>query len=592
METNNISLRNYIKRSMLINNDTNKVELELITRYEVCSIKVLNIIRNNIGGLDSRELKKILREEYYNPLIMKSTTCIIQSLYKLPSEGSITSIDRIKNLLTNLKLIGVPSLEGNVFKIGIENLNDVFVIKTPRNTKNNLTHELFVGLILTGMRKYVLNFSYTFAGFKCSRSFITDSSIISWCNTPELSTDFIVSEIIDPSISLTNFVETCLFEDFLNMFLQVLYSLDRAYKRYDFTHYDLHSGNVLLRKLYDKVYIPYFTENGTEYIKTNFIATIIDFGQSHIKYQGKSFGFYGLIQFGNNPESSFPMHDAYKLLITSMFYMKKADNLNCFNQSLKLLDFFDTKKSFEEYQFFIKYNENLAKVVIFDFIKYIRSYIPVPFITSKYPEDAKIFGCPETGGEDLCFPEDDKNFYERIGLTKNLYSDTIFEFYDLASRLKNQNKISELNKAKENFNYIEIIKNARNYLDLLYKEMRYLFLLNFVSIGFINIRNELQRKDYSNILYKIIYFYDLFQKTNIIIKAVEFTALEFKDIKLLNEINNIKIILSNNLYKKFYQLLDLIKIDADLIKNSPLKVIDEILYNTIIDFSNIIQKVI
>src|SRR5665811_2056631 len=130
---------------------------------------------------------------------------------------------------------------------------------------------------------------------------------------------------------------------------------------------DVYKRQVLIRTIEDEsdiFAIPYRTERGgIEYVNTDAIATIIDFGFSYIKVgtstwsakggrqaslatrersslgrshrtpdirkandvggdgEGKSYGRYGLEPWGVNAENKNPLHDAYKLLLSTMATM-------------------------------------------------------------------------------------------------------------------------------------------------------------------------------------------------------------------------------------------------------------------------------
>ena len=111
--------------------------------------------------------------------------------------------------------------------------------------------------------------------------------------------------------------------EFLQIYLQVLNPLNLAYKKFDFTHYDLHSENVLIQELPYPISIPFYHPDGrTLYLRTNFLARIIDYGTAHVKIEGQHFGVFRAENRGQIfPDRSFPMHDAYKLLLLLTFAM-------------------------------------------------------------------------------------------------------------------------------------------------------------------------------------------------------------------------------------------------------------------------------
>src|SRR5690606_31884194 len=98
---------------------------------------------------------------------------------------------------------------------------------------------------------------------------------------------------------------------------------------------DLHTNNVLVRESPDGpgtlVAIPYETEVGKiEYLLTPGIATVIDYGFSHImtSVQGRQehFGRSNLLPYSIFPDRPWPLHDAYKVLLFSLAQARYSGN--------------------------------------------------------------------------------------------------------------------------------------------------------------------------------------------------------------------------------------------------------------------------
>ena len=91
---------------------------------------------------------------------------------------------------------------------------------------------------------------------------------------------------------------------FLSIFLQIISSLEYAQNTLQFTHYDLHNENILLRRNNTKYTfsIPIF-DSVYEFEKPEFIATIIDFGFSSIRFQKDKIisNWYGFPKYGYYP---------------------------------------------------------------------------------------------------------------------------------------------------------------------------------------------------------------------------------------------------------------------------------------------------
>jgi hypothetical protein len=264
--------------------------------------------------------------------------CIINSIFysKLDDTNNII----IKKYINNLQKINTKSKIGNAFFVDFLKSSEMFIVKTPKSIDDdNLEHELIVGLYGTNtLRQYIPNFAYIYGGFKCSGPILNDNNkVVDWCVNNNYSVNYILYENINPSISLETYLETCTSKEYLNIFLQIIYSLRMANKMIDFTHYDLHTGNILIRDInIEKFQIQYDTENGVEYITTDLIATFIDFGMSHIynedliiagdHIENGHYGVYNFLYYDVYPNKSWIMSDIYKVLLYSALVSMNANN--------------------------------------------------------------------------------------------------------------------------------------------------------------------------------------------------------------------------------------------------------------------------
>ena len=232
--------------------------------------------------------------------------------------------------------------------------SEMFIVKTPKSIDDDLEHELIVGLYGTNrLRQYIPNFAYIYGGFKCSRPILNDNNkVVDWCVNNNYSVNYILYENINPSISLSTYLETCTSKEYLNIFLQIIYSLRMANKMIDFTHYDLHTENILLRDInLEKFQIQYDTENGVEYITTNLIATFIDFGLSHIynedliilgdHMENGHYGVYNMFDYNIYPHKSWIMSDIYKVLLYSALLSMNANNAAVISVISNIYKFFN-----------------------------------------------------------------------------------------------------------------------------------------------------------------------------------------------------------------------------------------------------------
>lgn len=336
------------------------LEERFIENVSPCFEADLELINTNFYGMNEKTLQEIVKTSFFSQEAMKTSECFVNSLFYISKvdSGSTELNDRIRRYITNMQKIENPSAEAEVFVADFGEAEGFFVIKTAKNSSNDfLIHELLVGLYGTNkLRNFVPNFAYVYGGFKCSPPIIDEATdqVLSFCDDNTNKINYVIYENIFPSVTLDEYIKTCSGEDFLKVYLQIFYALKKALELIDFTHYDLHTNNVLIRQFSEDFQIPYETVSGSQkinYIKTNVIATIIDYGFSHIltmkeiSKSGKNvnplhFGRFGREDFNVNPDKSWIKNDLYKLLMTSMRKAYSVKNIEVIQIGEKIYEFF------------------------------------------------------------------------------------------------------------------------------------------------------------------------------------------------------------------------------------------------------------
>ena len=425
----------------------------------------LSLYKDKLPKLTPENVKTLMNNNFYDPEVMSSLLCVADSIfYSEPiNYGSVTTKERIREFIFDLKRIGAESAFGYAMKADLgssielqpKRADSAFIIKVSKRENIDLLHELFIGLHLNRLRNEVLNFAYSFGGFKCSFPFIaTSRDVVGYCNSNKNSVvDYILYENITPGITLRDYIVGADFNSWLNSFLQILYALNVAKQRLGFTHYDLHDENIILRKTPNMISLMYQTERGYEYINTDFIATIIDYGKSYIKLGNSSFGTIGEEDLGYYNQL-FPLHDVYKLLMFSIFSCMKSKRTDMIDKMKIILEFFTNESPLEIIK---KQNKNsyslpnfdkLTKVTIFDLTGYIRNYLPTESLQVITGQPLYVSLSCSTNRNLLCLND--------LQVTDYLFTgtiDNVFEFYDVASKLIGENKIDEYNKMGEDFRF-------------------------------------------------------------------------------------------------------------------------------------------
>lgn len=308
-----------------------ETELRLLKSGRKCTIDAItpDVARTIRYHGDRSVIKDLLEEKFYQPDVMKVLLCAAGSVVHLPSSAEHEEQnENIRHWFRRLEKLSVgKSAYGDTYLgyIGKEGNAPPFVLKVPKTemASQEAAHEIVVGMYgLNQLRKLVPNFSYVFGGFSCSAPIpsISGKEVGEWCKV-DGKMIYSMYENVSNSVSLNRFFSNCSGEEFVNVTLQLCYALNTAHKTCDFTHYDLHGGNILVRKLNHPVQLVYETDRGKEYITTSYIPMIIDYGFSHIVYQGRHYGHYfigdaGGMDLGLSPNRSYPFHDTFKLIVS------------------------------------------------------------------------------------------------------------------------------------------------------------------------------------------------------------------------------------------------------------------------------------
>ena len=346
---------------------------ELAVIRETNSLCPFNLINSRTAS--PKNVDRALEEGSEDPNILRTLMCLNNSLVAFPT-GAIADkwtspygqIERgfpVRKYFQNLEQIGSESVEGYATTAQIRGGQDrPFVIKTPRipnpQTSSNILHEYFVGAFGTNfLRGEIPNFTFVMGVFQCSPPYIDQKKGLTYCQNDNMTNQvyYVLYENVTDSVSFAEFItKGCSYSEYLTVICQILLALDLANEKLDFTHYDLHPENVLIKELPYDIYIPY----PQGYLRTRHLAMIIDLGRSHIRVNNKHYGF-SLIQGGIYPDRPYYMYDAYKIVAgslavaafgnksrksyrgasdTALAGMRKIVNLEVFNRGKDLLRYF------------------------------------------------------------------------------------------------------------------------------------------------------------------------------------------------------------------------------------------------------------
>ena len=289
----------------------------------------------DISVISTKTIRDILTKKYLTAADMKAVSYLFNTLIlRGPPKGSnktgLLMPDSVKEWLTNMQKISTSSIEGYVYITDIYTDDVKVIIKVPQKPSegtSSIIREYYIGLMAINKLRYIVpTFVYTLGGFICNDSYTIRKRVRSPITTldakvvikPESCTQptspFIITELI-PGNSMKNALESksITFDIWLLLFAQILLGLEVAQREVNFTHFDLHTSNVMIRTDKDIKYtVP--LDNMTYNVQnTNHLPVIIDFGQSTITLDGNTVGsfdfpVYGMMNF------MVPGYDIYKFL--------------------------------------------------------------------------------------------------------------------------------------------------------------------------------------------------------------------------------------------------------------------------------------
>jgi len=327
-------------------------------------------IFSRLSEMNIDELFTVLDSEYLNYDLMKTVSYMI-NLILSGKENNIkwkNYFDHLNKPTTkNYTIAYTDGLRG-------EKTKNSFVIKilTKNSDKDELTHECAVGIFGTNLlRRYIPNFVYMY-GFFSKKSPLPIYEMIRG------------KHFTDSSLNSSQF---------MSVYLQTLFSIQLAYEKLNFTHYDLHTENVILREVNrEKTYIYYPLISGDYYIEINgYISTIIDIARSYISIPdpdgrdeyvqlGKVARTAYAYRHGSSNKGPNPIYDAYKLLCKSLMKMRNDGNKN-YSIFKNLLKYFNKEESpdeildkQEDYYYGLPYTKTVLELSLMDWIKYCIDY--------------------------------------------------------------------------------------------------------------------------------------------------------------------------------------------------------------------------
>ena len=280
---------------------------------------IINCIENyNIHIYKLKSVKDILsqlsivfsQKNIHVKYLLSGTDILLSHTCKSKDMGIYKYSKNINTWLTNKSTFDVQSVEGYIYTYKILNTNFEVIVKRPKKKKyiSTCIREFYIAYtILNNLRYYIPTFVYTLGSY--------------WKNYY----DIVLPHIIYEKVSGIN-IKSISFTEWLKIFAQLLLTLEIAQKHCRFTHFDLHTNNIIVKKLDKNIdYTVYINNNSYRIYDTNLLPVIIDFGLSSVYHNGKSVGKTTLSEYGIFPYI-IPGYDMYKFLCYSVKNLKHIQN--------------------------------------------------------------------------------------------------------------------------------------------------------------------------------------------------------------------------------------------------------------------------
>jgi hypothetical protein len=548
-----------------------KLEKEVISSKYIENIlpEDMNLFYNRIN---SSRITEYTEYNNYDTGLMDVALSGSSKIYLSTFPGSLENNERILEWIRNVRYLvstlpNPTELATSITKLRQDYYGaDTFSIKAPRLEPDEegsisserldcLVHEAFVGLFGLNplRRKGIPNFVYVYGAFESSPPIIDSENrkIFAWGN--KITTkDQILYSILENTNSIETLTESCKNDSYdvvLSYFLQVVLALKAANDYCGFTHYNLHTKNVLIRKMMGQSSsLPFdieynLNENKKVYIRSprGNIATIQEFSTSYIyvnvdkKSQGFGYNNYDELPFedkGIYNNKSFVIGDVYRLLLT-ILAITYTENKTVYTQLKPLFSFFSSEALESVME---KQKETFYNLPIFEKTESLRIEDFITFALKKFEASGIIHykdsPIPVLRTSGTCFERD--SFFLEVSKKTDAYCipRTTIQLYDyikyfaaLYSETKNPKYIQQINRTAEFFEkeFTESINDMeRTRLESITDTLNSRFILHELSYNNTILKKESFRNMYKDYISKCILYMNTWERMKTGIKILEF----------------------------------------------------------------------
>ncbi len=330
--------------------------LEYFDHDQICHVLNNPRTKSNISTSPSNKVCQIDSQVVERLFFMACLKSIDISLpFNYAATGDTSRKIKKYEWLTDIRPFGSKSKQGVVNKSLIFNTLHIVVKKAKTSKFDEITFRDFcVGINLNKILNDAPFFVRTLGCFQYKNQF------------------HIATEFID-GVNLKEFLQSKgnTFADFLNIFFQILLGLEIAQNKLNFSHYDLHTDNVILVKSNQPFKISLYGYNYL--VKHDSKPVIIDFGLSSVHTKGQTVGQKSLETKGIYHHLS-PGYDIYVFLLFCIDIVQTS-NISIFKGITDLLLFFKNETNLSMHILTNNHIKSLKKgvsnLIPYQFIQYL-----------------------------------------------------------------------------------------------------------------------------------------------------------------------------------------------------------------------------
>ena len=314
----------------------NKFISDQLSIYKGCQIQDKHLY--DLKKVCTSCLSIILNQKFINPIDMKAVFCLFDTLFlqtsKRKENGIYVLTKNIKDYIKNITLLAANTREGYIYLADFFSRHIQAIIKFQKNDSDipYMIREYYIGIIILNKLRYLIpTFVYTLGAFYCPKTIeiknkkevpIKNPLSVLCDESTKSNTAFVVYEKIDGE-TISSFLnkDKFTFKQFLIIFIQLLLGLEVAQREARFTHFDLHTDNVMIRQNDVSSYNVHLDMSTYSLVNPEFIPVIIDFGTSTCYIENRYIGSYDYIEQGIL-NFMVPGYDMYKFLVYCVFDSK------------------------------------------------------------------------------------------------------------------------------------------------------------------------------------------------------------------------------------------------------------------------------